>query len=130
MSDRGLRPAQSRALRALLEGVSLEEAAILAHVSQRTLRRWRSDPAFAATLLESQRGVLDAAAGDLQGACQSAVRALRHVVERGGESVPISAVISAARVILELAARFREGADLDKRISALEGALAGSLGLR
>jgi len=60
--DRHLTASQVEALCALVTGESNEAAAYLAGVSQRTLRRWRREPAFRAVLADARESLVEEAA--------------------------------------------------------------------
>jgi hypothetical protein len=113
-----LRPQERRAIDALLSGASLATVAATASVSERTLRNWRSKPAFAAALKKAQDEVLGDARSELRAATLAAVRALREIVE--SRRSPEPSRLNAARVILDFAMRDLELQDMADRIEALE----------
>jgi hypothetical protein len=110
---------------ALARGLSRPEAAKVAHLSERTVRRRMGDPSFRKEV-ERLRGELVAeAAGRLADAAAEAVDALRDVMK--GESP--WARLGAAQAILANVVRVREHAELEARVAELERR-AGELGGR
>lgn len=123
MSNESLRPKQRRALGGLLSGLRFDDAARAAGVSSRTLRRWRGEAAFAAVLEAEQGRVFAEAQAMLRGASVDAAGYLRDVVSGDAEANG-TARISAAKAILEHAARGVEREDLLHRLENLEAGVA------
>lgn len=116
----GLSPAQAHGVAAVLGTRSLEEAAKLAGVTTRTLRRWMELPAFQAALITSRREAFTQALADLRLAASEAVAALRRIV--GNPETPPGVVVQAAHAILTHAFKGVELQDILERIQALEEA--------
>jgi len=112
----------SAAIDAVLETGSQTEAAAVAGVSTRSLRRWMGTPAFRAELARRRARQLDAAAGELSRGAAAAARALIAVAD--GTSKGSTARVAAAKAVIDLASRFADRTELDQRIAALEAALA------
>jgi HD-like signal output (HDOD) protein len=84
---------------ALAAGRTAQEAAAAGKVPERTLRRWREDPAFRSAIRAHRAEAIEAARAELVAAAGIAVRALVDVAKDG----PPPARVSAARAILDLA---------------------------
>ena len=117
--EAGALPAkQELALRAVMSHPTLKEAARAAGVSDTTLWRYMQDEAFSRKLREARREAVDHTFAHLQAASGDAVTVLRDMMTK--EDTPASARISAARTVLEYAARFAEADALRARIEELE----------
>lgn len=116
----GLSPAQAHGVAAVLGTRSLEDAAKLAGVTTRTIRRWCSLPAFQAALVTSRRQTFMQALDELRVAASEAVGALRRIVTN--PETPAGVVVQAAHAILTHAFRGVELQDVLERIQALEEA--------
>jgi hypothetical protein len=111
-----LTPAQEMAVLALLSCPTLCAAAARVHVSERTVRRWLKEPAFARALAEARREAFGLAMGRLQRAANRAVTAL----VKGLKAEKSSDRIRAATAILRAATAGAEALDLESRVSELE----------
>jgi len=109
---------QERAIAALLAEPTIDAAAKLTGVGERTLRRWLQRPDFAARYADARRALVDNAVRDLQAATGEAVRVLQDVA--GNPQTPPAARVAAARTILAEAYRGTELFDLGVRIAKLE----------
>lgn len=114
--DRPLDPRRARALADLLAGTTREDAAATAGVSPRTLRRWQTEPFFAAEYRKRAREIASTAHADLLAATGEAVQALRVAMADGSPATRVRA----ARSVLEVALRISED-DFEQRLTALEG---------
>ena len=114
---------QRRALDALLAGADSVTAAAAAGCSERTLHRWKTEPAFRQALQDAQDAALDATTGALVAASVASVALLRRVVE--DETAQMSHRLRAAGTLLDASLRWHELRSLAQRIGALEGALHG-----
>jgi len=123
MADSGLRsarlkPAQTRALAALLTERDVAAAARAADVGERTLHRWlRHNEAFIAALQAAQAEALAAALRRLTGLTGDALATVADIM-RNGESEANR--LRAAALALEMYCRLRELSELDARVTALE----------
>lgn len=110
-------PAKTEAaIAALLSEPTIASAAKAVGIGEATLYRWLQDPDFAAKFRKARATVLDQATAALQAATLEAVASLRRNLACGTPAVEVSA----ARVVLEMAARATEQAELTKRLAALE----------
>ena len=115
----GLTGSQQRAVQALLSAKSVSAAGPVAHVSERPLFRWLSEPAFRAALTAAESNLIDAATRrllQLQGAALDTLETLL------GDDTDASAGVRlrAAQVALEHLLRLREMRDIEQRLTALE----------
>jgi hypothetical protein len=102
---------------ALAWGATIESAAQKANVSERTVYRRLTDPAFQERLTNLRSETLQRAAAILTAASLEVVKTL---VALQNPSVPAAVRLGAARSILEFGAKLRESAELERRIAALE----------
>ena len=114
---------QESAIVALLTAGTVAEAAEACGVSETTLGRWLQDPAFSARYADARRAVLQSAVSDLQVAAREAVGTLRRLMGCGTPAVECRAAVA----VLETALRVGELYDIDRRLDALEAALARTL---
>lgn len=112
---------QEQAIIALLKAPTITEAAKIVGVSESTLGRWMQDEEFQERYQASKKEALSQAVGQLQSAAGEAVRVLREVAV-SNES-PANSRVAAAKSIIELAAKFRDSEDLERRIEELEAQL-------
>ena len=113
---------QELAIVALLQHPTIGQAAELAGVCEKTLRRWLRQPDFRRQYREARGHLLDAAIGQLQKASGAAVAVLLSIAE--DVLTPPAVRVSAARAILTTAIAGAEMIDLDERLTAIEEALA------
>jgi hypothetical protein len=113
-----LSPNQRRAVGALAGGASLISAAALVGVSERTLRRWRTQSLFAEELVRAESETFSLARREIRGATLAASRALREIASDA--ALPAGARVSAARCLIEFALRSWELDELVPRIAELE----------
>lgn len=106
---------------AIASGTSIKEAACSAGISESTAYRRLKDPTFRRRISEIRSSFLNEAVGRLSEAANEAVSTLKALLTSSSDSVRLSA----ARAILELGAKFREQAELEERITALERAAVG-----
>lgn len=107
-----------KAMAALLSSDTQAEAAAKCGISDRTLRGYLADPSFNAEYNRQKRQLVSDATRQIQSSYQSAIRALRNIVESGHSSA--SEKISAARVLLEYGIKFTETNDIITRLEDLE----------
>jgi Transposase len=114
-----LAPRQTVVLMHLLTGVGVEQAAKLAGVGERTVWTWlRDHPLFARELRARQRQAMEDATSKLQAGAGEAVDALKRVMN--DPKAPHSAVVSAAKTVLEAGYRGVELGELLERLDLLE----------
>lgn len=107
-----------KALAAILDEPSLVAAAKACGFGVATLRRWMKAEAFKRALDEARRVAYGVAVGRLQQGSEGAARALQEVIDDPEASHTVK--ISAARSILEFAAKSIDVTDLELRIAELE----------
>lgn len=113
-----LNHAQQRAVDALLAGGDVAAAAAAAGVTDRTIQRWRKEPAFLAALQMAQDAALDRTAGALVAASGAAVALLRRVVE--DDAAQMSHRLRAAGTLLDATLRWHELRSISQRLAQLE----------
>lgn len=109
------------ALRALLSGLSLEDAASVAGVSRVSLWRWLQEPAFNAELQRLEADALQAVSRRLLTLATGAA----DVLEKALQDSKATIRLRAAALILERLAAYRQAAELERRLEALEAAVSG-----
>lgn len=132
MADSGsaggkLTPKQERAIRALLTSKNVGEAAAAIGVSERTLYRWLTDPAFRAALSVAEGDLLDAATRRLLTLQDDAIGAFEDVLT-GGPDVTDTARLRAAQAVLDYLLKLREMRSVEERLTALEAKVRGDNG--
>ena len=106
-----------RAAAVLAAGGSEKEASKAAGVSGRTVRRWRGDEIqFADAVADARKEFLDEAAGILAHISTAAARKLGQLIKEGDDRY----ALTACRVALEMASRYRTDQALENRLAALE----------
>lgn len=109
---------QEKAIAALLSSETHTEAARKIGVSDRTLRGYLADPEFYQEYTRRKRQLVSEATKQLQTSYNSAIKALRGIVE--SETSSENGKISAARALLEYGARFTEATDILERLDSIE----------
>ena len=107
---------QTKALIALLETPSITEASVKSGLSQETIYRYLRDKDFQKEFREARRATVDNAVSALQQATSEAVDTLK----RNMRCEHPQAAITAARIILEMAFKGIEMADILERLETLE----------
>jgi hypothetical protein len=109
---------QKAAIAALLAQPNLTAAASSCGISERTLRRWMTNKAFASRY-EKERGKLFVGIVDLlKSECSSAVQVLVTIASDGKS--PAASRVSAASRLIELTPKTGEMQTLEKRVTELE----------
>lgn len=103
---------------ALLMSPTLDAAAQQCGLSVRQLYERRQNADFVRKLTEAQAEALASTTRFLQSATATAARVLLDIAESTGR--PAQVRISAARTILEQAAKYTEAVDVQARLEALE----------
>ena len=113
-------------LLALACGATVEHAAHKAGMSQRTAYRRLDDPAFVRQLEQLRAEMVQRTAGMLTGAGMGSVKVLVDLQA----DVSVSAAVRrrSARDVLEMGLKFRETAELEQRLAAVEARLASAAG--
>jgi len=113
-----LNVARRRAIAALLEMRSYEDAAAEAGVAVRTLYRWRSDPVFVAALRAAQGDDLHELSRQFHAEARQSLAVM--VAIRDDATAAKSVQLRAAALIVEHAQALRGATDFEARIAALE----------
>lgn len=113
--------ARAVAVAGLAAGLTKGEVARQAGVSDRTLRRWLGQDAFRRQVEDARAELISRTVGRLADATTDAVGTLQELL---GKGTPPATRLGAARAILEMASRYRESEELEKRLAALEEAVA------
>jgi cystathionine beta-lyase/cystathionine gamma-synthase len=124
-SDRLTEVSSATLLAALVEGSTVAEAAKAANLSERTAYRRLAEPDFRRELAERRRQLVDAVSARLAAVGDSAIDTLLEL-QRGGDNIPASVRLSAARCLLEHMGKLSElaeTADLGDRLGAIEETL-------
>ncbi len=104
---------------AIAGGATYAEAGKQANVTERTVANRMADPGFRQRVAEVRSRLLEQTAAGLTASGLHAVGALDRLLDAESESVQLGA----AKALIELGAKVREGHDLEQRITALEQAL-------
>ena len=114
-----LTPRQVKAVAALLDPAnrSNEAAAAAAGVGKRTLQDYLSDPDFQAELQAAQSAMIGEATRRLTSLCGLAVDALAECL---GPYTNEKTAMQAATIVLDRVLKFKELADFEQRLAALE----------
>jgi hypothetical protein len=113
-------------LQALACGATVENAARKAGVGERTVYRRLADTAFRERLNQERLDLVKRTAGMLTGAGPTSVKTLLDL--QTDFTVAAAVRRRAARDILEMGLRLREGAELEERLAAIEARLGRQLG--
>jgi len=109
----------AKAALALASGGSNTDAARAAGVTSRTVTRWRADEVVFADRIEALRSeMLTEAGGLLAHTTTAAVLKLAQIIEEGEERHQLTA----SRIVLDMASKYRVDQALELRISDLETA--------
>lgn len=109
---------KTRALAALLKARTRQEAAEIAGVDERTIRRYFDDEEFCAAYKRAMSDLLSDATRAAQSSIPPAVELLREIVEDAGRDDRLR--IQAADRILTHATRLIEQFNIETRLSELE----------
>ena len=117
----GLNPRESTFVRALIDGLTIDEASKLVDIVGRTGRRWRRKPAVVAALRDHARASVQQATAVLAG---GATRAALSLVAIADDKRKASApVVQAARACLEFASKGTELAELQQEVAEIRARL-------
>ena len=122
------RPVRKAADRVLLQasacGATVENAARKAGVGERTVYRRLADAGFRRQLQELRTEMMQRTAAMLTGAGMGSVKVLVDL--QTDVAMPPGVRRRSARDVLELGLKFREAAELEQRLAAVEARLAGA----
>ena len=113
-----LTPKQRKAIPALLTADTIQKAADITGVSERTLHRWLKEGSFTAELHQAQDRAIDEAVSRLSGEARAAASTLATI----HRDVKVSPAIrvQAAQALLAHVLKLRDQRDLADRIVTLE----------
>ena len=112
-----MKPSWGKAALVLASGGSNADAAKAARVTTRTVTRWRGGEVAFADRIENLRSeMLTEAAGLLAHTTTAAAARLAEIIEVGEERH----ALTASRIVLDMASRYRIDQALELRINALE----------
>jgi hypothetical protein len=114
-----LRPAQQRAVVALLQFRNVAEAATATGTPARTIYRWLREEGFRAALVVAEGAAIDAATRRLVTLSGKAIDVFDGLLDA---SSPPTVRLRAAAGVLEYLLRLRELRDLEARLTRLEEA--------
>jgi hypothetical protein len=122
MPRKSNRAAEQVLLTALAFGATVENAARKAGIGERTAYRRLADPDFRARLSQARQEAVVRTAGMLTGAAVGSVKTLVDLQQDA--SVPAAVRRGAARDVLEMAVKYRESAEMEQRVAAIEDRLS------
>ena len=113
---------QARAITALIEGNSKQEAAAAAGVTSRTFSRWMAEPEFLAELDQQKSQIISYATMRTVAMMDHAIEAIHDILSGNTEDkTEVSHMkLRAAKIALDSALKLIETNDILKRIEALE----------
>lgn len=111
-------PNKEKLLAALLASRTKKEAAIMAGISDRTMRSYFEDPEFCRRYREAFAEVVQNATRRAQQLLEPALSTLQTIME--DEEIPAQARVNAAKIALDYAVRLTDQNDLAERLAALE----------
>jgi len=116
--SRQRREAMDTVRMALACGATVAAAARKAGLSERTVYRWQAKPAFRQQVDQVRNELRQRTSGMLAGAGMASVKTLVDLQQDGAAGPAVRR--GAARDLLTLSLRFRESAELEQRLAALE----------
>lgn len=111
---------KTQAVLLLARGTTTDKTGETVGVSGRTVRRWLEDPSFQADVEVARQALLQEAVRALAGAARDAVTALHGALTDASPGIRVRA----ASVLLGALPALTEHFDLERRIAAIEQALA------
>lgn len=124
-SNATLTPRQQKAIAALLVAPSIQGAATIAGVGERTLHRWLKDQAFLLALRDAERAAVEAAGRWLLVLQEAALATFERLLDERVD-VPDSVRLRAAQAVLDNFFRLRELQTNEERLAELERLVYGS----
>lgn len=119
-------PRQVKVATLLAAGLRVAATAKAAGVGARTIGTWQMDPEFRRLVASIRDRLTDRAVGLLSRNVATAARRLAQLVRSENEGIALRAALG----LLDVAARYRDRADLEERVAQLEARLAESKGWR
>jgi hypothetical protein len=124
MAENGRRKGDAALLLALAAGQTVRDAARAAGIGERTATRRLADSDYRRRVTELRTAMVARALGQMADGMADAAATLRGLLSAKADTVKLGA----ARALLEFGVRLRESVELDERLRALEGQLAGHNG--
>ena len=119
MEEHKLTGKKAKALEALLDGLNVQDAAVVAGVNRKTLGRWLSyDVEFWTAYQRHSNSSLQLAARRLTTKLDGAVELLTSVME--DDDAPAGVRLRAAQQVIDGSLKLLEVADIQQRLAALE----------
>jgi predicted DNA-binding transcriptional regulator AlpA len=109
---------RQQAIAALIECLTMKEAAKSVGVGEATIFRWMQERDFQKAFKEAKRRVVDQANARLQRASMEAVNTLRRIMN--DPKKPPSSRVTAARIILDMSLKSVELEEVESRVEELE----------
>jgi hypothetical protein len=107
---------QQRAIEALLSEPSIRQAATVAGLGEKTIRRWLQNAEFSQAYQQARQHVFADALAGLRAATHDAVNALRTAIREETGALRLRA----ATAVLELSIRSAETLEVEARLERLE----------
>ena len=108
------------ALDALITGATVKQAAEAAGISEKTVRRWLDEPAFAAEIAEARRTITNNIMAAVKSKAVQATDVLGEIMSN--QKASPYARVQAAKTVLDTAFKAIETAEIIDRIEKLEAA--------
>lgn len=124
-TNTNLTPRQHKAIAALLVAPTVQGAATIAGVGERTLYRWLKEQAFLLALRDAERAAVEAAGRRLLVLQEAAVATFERLLDERVD-VPDSVRLRAAQAVLDNFFRLRELQTNEERLAELERLVYGS----
>lgn len=118
MDHHGLSPRQARFVSAMIVTRTVADAARMAGIGERTAYTYLADPAVQAAIGRGLDDVLADATRQITGTIGPALAALESILQ--DPTVPASARVAAARLLLDAGLRYRTTLDLATRLANVE----------
>lgn len=125
MNDTSLRLNQRRAIQALVDGQTKQQAATAARVVPATLSRWLTEDNFKDALSQAGDEALRSASVRLKAGLDTAIDTLLAVMQDDSGDTHASVRIRAADMLLSHTLRLAELVDLAERVTQLEAVTNG-----
>ena len=110
---------QRRAIAALLEYSTIDEAALAINVNRKTITRWYEQPEFRRALHQAEGASIDQASRQLLVISSKAVKALDDILDNPNQDGATNRRL-AAIAILNILGQLRERHTTEERLAALE----------
>lgn len=112
-----VRSNQRKAIEALATGHTVEQAAVVAGVTDRTVYNWKTEPAFKSTLQKISDNAIDDSVVFLSSCLMDAFKTMKHLCNNAESE---STRLAAAKAIADSSLKILEQRDIVKRITEIE----------